>query len=36
VITGSIERWVQVGKKELDVVKGMMQGKLKLRETFPP
>jgi len=35
VITGSIERWVSVGKKELDPVKGMMQGKLKLKGDLP-
>jgi putative sterol carrier protein len=35
VITGSLERWVQVGKKELDATKGMMQGKLKLKGDLP-
>jgi putative sterol carrier protein len=35
VISGSMERWTQVGKRELDVVKGMMQGKLKLRGNLP-
>lgn len=35
VITGTIERWMAVGKKELDVVKGMMQGKLKLKGNLP-
>jgi len=35
VITGSLERWVQVGKKELDSTKGMMQGKLKLKGDLP-
>jgi putative sterol carrier protein len=35
VITGSLDRWIQVGKKELDPVKGMMQGKLKLQGDLP-
>jgi putative sterol carrier protein len=35
VITGTIERWMAVGKRELDVVKGMMQGKLKLKGNLP-
>ena len=35
VITGSLERWTQVGKKELDATKGMMQGKLKLKGDLP-
>lgn len=35
VITGGIDRWIQVGKKELDPVKGMMQGKLKLKGDLP-
>ncbi|HEY5532775.1 MAG TPA: SCP2 sterol-binding domain-containing protein [Candidatus Anoxymicrobiaceae bacterium] len=35
VITGALDRWVQVGKKELDAVKGMMQGKLKLKGDLP-
>lgn len=35
VITGTLERWMAVGKKELDVVKGMMQGKLKLKGNLP-
>ncbi len=35
VITGSLERWTQVGKKELDSTKGMMQGKLKLKGDLP-
>lgn len=35
VITGSIDRWMAVGKKQLDVVKGMMQGKLKLKGNLP-
>jgi len=35
VITGSMDRWIQVGKKQLDVVKGMMQGKLKLKGKLP-
>jgi len=29
IITRSIERWLSVARKQLDVVKGMMQGKLK-------
>jgi putative sterol carrier protein len=35
VITGSLERWTQVAKKELDSTKGMMQGKLKLKGDLP-
>jgi len=35
VITGSLERWIQVGRKQLDPVKGMMQGKLKLKGDLP-
>lgn len=35
VITGSLERWTQIGKKELDSTKGMMQGKLKLKGDLP-
>lgn len=35
VITGSLERWTQVAKKELDSIKGMMQGKLKLKGDLP-
>lgn len=35
VITGEYDRWKQVGKGELDPVKGMMQGKLKLRGDLP-
>jgi putative sterol carrier protein len=35
VITGTIERWIAVGRKQLDVVKGMMQGKLKLKGDLP-
>jgi len=35
VISGSLERWAQVATKELDVTKGMMQGKLKLRGDLP-
>jgi len=35
VITGAMDRWIQVGKKELDPVKGMMQGKLKLKGDLP-
>jgi putative sterol carrier protein len=35
VITGKYERWKQVMIKELDVVKGMMQGKVKLRGDLP-
>lgn len=35
-ITGEYARWKQVLRKELDPIKGMMQGKLKLRATFPP
>ena len=35
VITGTIERWFAVGRKQLDVIKGMMQGKLKLKGDLP-
>ncbi|MHB8894556.1 MAG: SCP2 sterol-binding domain-containing protein [Candidatus Geothermincolia bacterium] len=35
IISGSMERWTQVGKGELDAVKGMMQGKLKLKGDLP-
>jgi putative sterol carrier protein len=35
VITGSAERWMDVGRKELDTVKGMMQGKLRLKGNLP-
>lgn len=35
VISGSLERWISVGKKELDPVKGMMQGKLRLKGDLP-
>jgi len=34
-ITGEYERWKQVIRKELDPVKGMMQGKLKLKGNLP-
>ena len=34
-ITGEYGRWKQVVKKELDPVKGMMQGKLKLKGSLP-
>lgn len=35
VLTGELERWESVLKKELDVTKGMMQGKLKLKGSLP-
>jgi putative sterol carrier protein len=35
VITATYSRWKQVMKKELDPVKGMMQGKLKLKGDLP-
>ncbi|MHB8781719.1 MAG: SCP2 sterol-binding domain-containing protein [Candidatus Geothermincolia bacterium] len=35
VITGDFERWKSVMAKELDPVKGMMQGKLKLKGDLP-
>ena len=35
VITGTMEQWTKVGRKELDVVKGMMQGKLRLKGDLP-
>ncbi len=34
-ITGDYARWKQVVKKELDPIKGMMQGKLKLKGDLP-
>jgi putative sterol carrier protein len=34
-ITGDYARWKQVLKKELDPIKGMMQGKLKLKGDLP-
>jgi putative sterol carrier protein len=34
-ITGDYARWKQVIKKELEPVKGMMQGKLKLKGDLP-
>jgi len=34
-ITGDYERWKQVIKKELDPVKGMLQGKLRLKGDLP-
>ena len=35
VLTGELERWQAVMKKELDVVKAMMQGKIKLKGSLP-
>ena len=35
VITASYTRWKQVAKKELDPVKAMLQGKLKLKGDLP-
>jgi putative sterol carrier protein len=35
VITGEYERWKAVMAKELDTIKGMMQGKLKLKGDLP-
>jgi putative sterol carrier protein len=35
VIYGDYVRWKQVAKKELDAVKAMMQGKLKLKGNLP-
>jgi putative sterol carrier protein len=35
VITGTYDRWKQVMRKELEPIKGMMQGKLKLRGNLP-
>ena len=35
VITGSYDRWKQVTKGELEPIKGMMQGKLKLKGNLP-
>ncbi|MBM4389140.1 MAG: SCP2 sterol-binding domain-containing protein [Deltaproteobacteria bacterium] len=34
-ITGEYARWKQVMKKELDPIKGMMQGKLRLKGDLP-
>jgi putative sterol carrier protein len=34
-ITGEYARWKQVLKKELDPIKGMLQGKLKLKGDLP-
>jgi len=34
-ISGDYDRWKQVIKKELDPIKGMMQGKLKLKGSLP-
>ena len=34
-ITGDYARWKQVLRKELDPIKGMMQGKLKLKGDLP-
>lgn len=35
VITGSYAQWKQVMRKELDPIKGMMQGKLRLKGNLP-
>jgi len=35
VLSGELERWQAVMKKELDVVKAMMQGKVKLKGSLP-
>ena len=35
VCTGTVERWLAVGRKQLDMIKGMMQGKLKLKGELP-
>jgi len=35
VIIGEYDRWKQVIKKELEPIKGMMQGKLKLKGDLP-
>jgi putative sterol carrier protein len=35
VVTGELERWEAVLKKELDVVKAMMHGKVKLKGALP-
>lgn len=34
-ITGEYERWKQVIRKELDPIKGMLQGKLRLKGDLP-
>jgi len=34
-ITGEYARWKQVLRKELDPIKGMLQGKLKLKGDLP-
>ena len=35
IITGAYDRWKQVAKGELEPIKGMMQGKLKLKGDLP-
>lgn len=35
MLTGSFERWQSILEKELDVVKAMMQGKIKLKGSLP-
>ncbi len=35
IIAGSYDRWKQVVKEELEPIKGMMQGKLKLKGDLP-
>lgn len=35
VITGEYDRWKQVIRKELDPIKGMLQGKLRLKGDLP-
>jgi len=34
-ITGDLDRWKQVIRKELDPIKGMLQGKLRLKGDLP-
>ena len=35
VMSGPYVRWKQIGKGELDAVKGLMQGKLKVKGSLP-
>ena len=35
VLTGSYSRWKKIAKKELDPIKGLMMGQIKLKGNFP-
>ena len=35
IVTGSADRWMEVGRRKLDIIKGLMQGKLKLKGDLP-